>query len=765
MKNWFFLLAIGFSLAFFPFKAVAAVPAPPVMTYATSGLNVTVSWSTVPEATGYALYFAPMPYAGEETIGSIEQGAANSVTYELWPDAAFIFAIKSYNAEGTSDYSNIEYFYMDSSTVATDNLTAPAPSLAGGIVNVLAKAVPDECYVKAEEKLTETSPGVWAVSGYSHPGGIPPATPVADAGGDYMCADGALPKTNESYIWGLAKSGERLWFGTGANVNCMVNGGYFETLAPAEVTHGTEVVTNVCEYAASWLLEAGYPIPPELGDWRPPSVHYYDLQAGATVYNVHEGSLALDPVARERLAQTVGLRSAGSIGDVVFLAGPGFDRNVNVFAFRSSTAAFLGSYVLEGYSNIRKWKELGGQLYTTVGVAADTVTDGFYGRVLKWVGTPEAPFTGPDGGVPFVVVGILPGAGAELSEYGSDRMAVSTWPGGFEEGGVTAQNLSLASLRYAGVYISVPFAAGGLDPANAAGNFTEVFTFDDYDPDMARAMSYGGGALAWFDGALFWGSMHVPYTAYFAIQAAYTPYGLVTAQRTCRLIIDPQQQCTTENPLNPGDPGYDPNYTRTKCISALYALASSEDQAKYRACMTAYNDLIEASNIAISIFRGRNLEAPLAADREIDVLYGYDTMKAYRFATFFGIPQYGKGSWKDVPTGYGAPIFGGPGFGNPSNNYTWEMRVLNDRLFVGTMDYMSLLDLKDPEAGADLFSFTSSRRKAIREDGTGLGNLYNYGYRTMLPGANGKIYLGTANPFNLAPDGAGGWELLEVQVP
>jgi hypothetical protein len=52
---------------------------------------------------------------------------------------------------------------------------------------------------------------------------------------------------------------------------------------------------------------------------------------------------------------------------------------------------------------------------------------------------------------------------------------------------------------------------------------------------------------------------------------------------------------------------------------------------------------------------------------------------------------------------------------------------------------------------------------AVPEDTTGFGNRYNYGIRVWVPFEDkGKLYAGTANPFNLrtGPSEAGGWELL-----
>jgi len=725
-----------------------ATPEAPEMSYGTTGLNIAVAWTEVNDATGYALYYAPSPYTGPTSIESLDMGSNTSFSADLWDGAAYYLAIKAYNAEGNSEYSNIGHFVVDSGT-ETDNPVPPQPSLLFDSVRRLAEAAPDECYVTAE-LVPDSAPPV-----YTHPGGVPPQIPVFD-GENYTCAEGALPKTNEAYLWGLAEASNRLWFGSVANVPCLIVGSMFDFFPPAERTYGTGSVAQVCEYGASWIFEAGISKPKGLGDWRAPSINFYDLATGEAHYHLEKGELAADPIGKERLEETLGLRSAGAMGDIVFLAGPDLSLNVNIFAFRSSTGEYLGSHVLENYTNIRKWIEIDGQLYTAVAATGDAVSNAMYGHVLKWVGTQDAPFTGPGGSAPFVVVGILPGQGAELTAYGADRIAVSTWPGGYDEiaaGG----DLIIGNLQHAGIYISTPLSGAGLDSAAAESNFTEVFTFADYDPDMARSFAYGGGALSYFDGWLIWGSMHPPRTGSMAIAMAYSPFGLKTDFQECRDLIGASSDvCPWRDEDDPG--------LNNSCIAEKYDTAAPELQEEFDACLVEVNTTEEAGQQAISIFRGRNLEAATAEEREIDVLYGYENMKTYKFDSFFGLPQVGKGSWQDLPNGIGKPVFGEAGFGNPKNFYTWEMRIVNDRLYLGTMDDQTTDDATDPEAGADLYSFSSARRAAVKEDGGGFGNPFNYGIRTMLPGAGNKLYLGTANFFNLAPDDAGGWELIEVEV-
>lgn len=138
------------------------------------------------------------------------------------------------------------------------------------------------------------------------------------------------------------------------------------------------------------------------------------------------------------------------------------------------------------------------------------------------------------------------------------------------------------------------------------------------------------------------------------------------------------------------------------------------------------------------------------------------------------------GTWRAIS------IFRGRGFGNPYINYCWTMHTYHGELYVGTMDHSYLLDdfldllISDPlmliyiiniwlpqnigprNFGADLFKFTYTTPQAIAVSQDGMGNPINYGIRTMITNSS-SLFLGTANPMNLSPQG--GWELIELNSP
>jgi len=90
-----------------------AAPEPPVMSIDTSGTSIVISWSTVDDATGYRLYYAPYPFVGEETIGNVDMLEETATSFLLWEGAAYYLTVTAYDGDqNESVYSNIEYFIM-----------------------------------------------------------------------------------------------------------------------------------------------------------------------------------------------------------------------------------------------------------------------------------------------------------------------------------------------------------------------------------------------------------------------------------------------------------------------------------------------------------------------------------------------------------------------------------------------------------------------------------------------------------------------------
>lgn len=111
------------NLALFCFSMHAmAVPIAPTLTYSIDGVTVTVNWNEVPGATQYRLSYAPAPYIGPQSIGTVDVGAQTSFSTDLWDGAAFYIAVQAGDDQGFSGYSNIENFSIIPSS-SSINLT------------------------------------------------------------------------------------------------------------------------------------------------------------------------------------------------------------------------------------------------------------------------------------------------------------------------------------------------------------------------------------------------------------------------------------------------------------------------------------------------------------------------------------------------------------------------------------------------------------------------------------------------------------------
>lgn len=518
-------------------------------------------------------------------------------------------------------------------------------------IELLAKAQPDECY---------------AGIGVPYPPGAP------------ECPEGGVPKVNEAYVWGLTKSGDMLWWGTGPNVHCLVMGGYLGSTTPVE----TE--SFVCEFGESQIVQEYPTIPPAIGDWRPPAIYSYNLQADDPNEALVERTFMMPPLDIQRLASSTGIRSAGAFDNVAILGGPSLLGGINLFAFHADTGQFISSVTLPQYTNIRQWIVADGALYCGVRLAEGG------GGVLRWVGDACDPHQ-------YELVGILDAEAANLTVH-EGRLFATTWPQ--LGGGLPA---------YAGLYMSPELPPGGLTAAHS-GLWEKVWSFDMYEPDPVVALTYGGGDVASFGDYVYWGSMHVPLLS---ATAWFYYYG------------------TPEDPLD-----------------QIMAMA--------------------ATHRAISIFRGHLTPE---GTFEAELLYGYTLVSVYN--EYYGL-------WFPAATGMGPPLYGGAGFDNLLNNYTWTMQVHEGRLYVGTMDFSYLaVELAEqfgipPELlegylaggfGADVWRFDSPTGPAVAESLDGLGNYANYGVRTMVAGDG--LYCGSANPMNLMTDPEdekpeGGWELLRL---
>jgi len=554
--------------------------------------------------------------------------------------------------------------------------------------SLLAKAPADECYY-----------------GMGNAGNGPLSAadlPACNKGGQ------GQPKVNQAYVWGLVKNGTNVWFGTVANTHCLVIGTYLGLSLPHEN------LSWVCEFGNSTTS----PLPSPLRDFRTPKVYTYDT-ATSTLNDKTLLIVAAGPPHTNRLNSTIGLRSAGSIGDLVILAGPGFS-GINLFAFNGSTGAFIGSTNLPGFNDIRKWLEVDGVLYTTVGKSCS----GGGGRVLRWTGTVANPFT-------YVEVGNLDTMGAELAIH-EGRLFVATWPG----------------CGLAGLWMSPVIPGGGLTTSDAAG-WTQVWKADDYEPDPIVAGTYAGGALHSFKGHLYWGTMHVPFLAT-VVASSSLGLGLDADGNGS---VDSDELLTTAlgtyraiNIFRGRD------FATTPQLEVLYGL-------QY---LPVYDSNAKRYTIALDPLHQNKMPDPVPK-------WGLPGFGNFFNAYTWSMAEYndklfiGTFDWSYLL----AQGFLDIGFDSmtPPPLPPEQAQIIAD-----LYSLISQYQVQFPWYvwGADLYRIESSNGPAIPEDVAGVGNFTNYGIRNMIHGSG--LYLGMANPMNLLTDlndplPEGGWELIGLDDP
>ncbi len=582
---------------------------------------------------------------------------------------------------GPADAPTIPAAAVVDTSASTYATKTPAPdSSSTGTFKLLAKAKPDECFY-----------GV----GVTGNGPIP-------AGG---CAAGGQTKVNQAYVWGLTLSGTTLWFGTAPNVHCLVVGGYLGFNQESIMTN-----SYVCEFGKSWAAGM-YGLPAEIGDWRPPQIFRYDLMKKTAPLSEMTTSVVnteTDPAAQQRLATTLGLRSAGSLGSVVFLAGPGMPSGVNVFAFDSRTNTFLGSHNFAEYTNIRKWLVVNDVLYT--GVAAQNSLGQSEGRILRWSGTSTDLWN-------FTEVATVGSDAAELAYHAPEnRIFVSTWPAIFS---------SASPGTLAGLYMSPPIPEGGLTAADLDTPWTKVWEASEYEPDPVTAATYAGGALASFGGYLYWGTMHVPFLASEAHFSTYDTYystinggGDLTEEQLAAGLAGTQRAIAIFR-------GH--NFTTAPQLELLYG-------------ETSLPVFVPTGDPATDwTMQPTGMGAPL---------YGPSG-----FGNYFNNYTWAMTVFKDR-------LFVG----------TMDWSYLAEdarRLYEQSTGQTLPIEFPKGTFGADLWMFKSTGDPATALSEDGLGNFTNYGIRTTAVTTD-ALFFGMANPMNLMTSTTdklpeGGWELVRMK--
>ena len=285
-------------------------------------------------------------------------------------------------------------------------------------------------------------------------------------------------------------------------------------------------------------------------------------------------------------------------------------------------------------------------------------------------------------------MGNLDAFGAYITKH-EGRIFVITWPP------YRGSNATVSSL-----YMSPPVPEGGLTPSDADG-WTKVWQAADYEPDPLIASRYAGGALASFDGYLYWGTMHIPLDA---TGAFFNQYG-VPENDADRLAAFVGHSKTSI----PGKFDADP-------ASTLYEGADARNYPEEkRLGVGSPNNMGKGPATSV---RARN------------------PFNKYTWSMAVGTTLGGKDGWTIADE-----LVATAGLELPP-------RAFSNRTF-----------------GADLFYFPSSSSPALPESISGVGNYTSYGVRNILSadsmflGMANPMNLLTDTTDDI-PEG--GWELIEL---
>ncbi|MEV6929764.1 hypothetical protein AB0M46_35465 [Dactylosporangium sp. NPDC051485] len=318
--------------------------------------------------------------------------------------------------------------------------------------------------------------------------------PTEPVGPDGTCREGGVLQTTQQYIWAFTADdrGRSVWWGTTSNAT----GAGMATVSPDFAAAGLSTLTRpfhdpehvTVEFEGSYnAVHHVGPAQGIVGEAMPVQVWQYDIETGESVERT--------PTRAEfpGIDDVVGLRAAGSLGDVVFVGGieTALDQGaqaggtVVLLAYRAHDAKFLGWKRFPEWDNLKNFVVADGRLYFGVGLAhpGDPGTGSGpnppTGAVQRWTGDPRDPFR-------FEEVGRLGNQPAYFTVH-HGRLVTGTWAGtGSEEA--------------AGVYVSPPLE--DLSTSNSA-KWTLVFTAAGFFPDPITAGTMVSFAVTSYEGWVY----------------------------------------------------------------------------------------------------------------------------------------------------------------------------------------------------------------------------------------------------------------------
>ncbi len=446
-------------------------------------------------------------------------------------------------------------------------------------------------------------------------------------------------RRNASYVWGAAQTGSEIWFGS-------LNNAWYGWMVK-HLRLPIAVSAFQTEIEASNLTAPPAPGQLYIFNTKKENIEIIDpkkfknavgcdfakeLISGPTGYR--------DGKFIGQSPKTYGFRAAGSFDGIVFFIGHAIlgqqsvkessDGYLRIFAFEAATRTYLGSadFLFDSARRMIGLKHPDGSsaLYTfmgpdqTLGQAGTAKTIG-----LRWVATNRLkPFEGGQiNGFDIITTDDFNFEGAPgefaIANDKQDRthLVVSTW--------AHPKAIKEPSYRGGNLLLSNTMPSNGFSKTNPVV-FSTLFRFEDFDADPAIAKGYEMGAMAMFDGYLYFGSMHL---------------GQSSGADKLRELY-PQQF-----PVVP-----DGVYSTTEQELAIKAWRSA------------------------SIFRMKLNGFDQSTKFVAELLYGEEKQW-----TFDGT------KWSEKPNRMGLkPLYGSSGWGKPLNVYTWTAIVHDEKLYIGGFD-------------------------------------------------------------------------------
>lgn len=527
-------------------------------------------------------------------------------------------------------------------------------------------------------------------------------------------ANGGRVKHNQSYLWGLVTVGDKVYWCTNTNYLCVggPGAGLGQAATSGDITNGYENPCWVCEFNSGWYgknvhakVDADYA---KYSDTRIPRIYCYDTTTGSVeditpYYEGEEFKAALDDCQ--------GLRSAGTCDGVVFFGGPslygstpGLTVGTQFFALDAETGKFISCKNMKDIdgntiTDIRRWKVVDGVLYCGVRLTDKNGVD--CGAVLRWYGDKKDPWQ-------FKIVGWMESEAAELEMF-NGHMYVGGW---------NTNTISECTM------IKGPeVAEGGLQPVEDA-TFAEakandnvwpvIWRYSQYDKNKLSANStYTAGIMTW-KGKLYFGTFAAMYTIPMIASRFYTT---------------PEAQ------------------------------SSPEFMAFYLGSMRQTSFWSIDENDTVEMLFGESFLPYWKKFDKTMVVAG-------------NVVPVGPDEWGTYFNGY-IPKFGRAGYGQLFTAYSWTIEEYNGDMFVGTMNMenlvggvaaddeggnpmagslKTLMGVSEDNYGFELVRFTDPDIYPDYITTNGFGNGTAYGIRNFTK-CNGDLYIGSASPLNLMPNG------------